>query len=134
MAVQKGYDAQIKIGSNVVAYGQSWSLNMSFITGDITALGEYDKSYTVTGRDGTASIEFVVDESDTAQGTLFTQLTATTPTDPTLVLVSNSTVGSLDGWTCTAVLTGITLNATQTGLQTGTANFQIDGGVTAYSS
>ena len=73
MSATIGKDGEVRIGSTVMAYMDTWSLNMTADVVEITAFGDTSKNRVQTFKDWTASMAGSLDRSDAQQAALLDQ-------------------------------------------------------------
>lgn len=125
MAIHKGSEGTVKVGSDSVAHIRSYSIEETAATIESTVMGADARSYESSLKDGTGTIDVYWDELDTAQNAL---------TIGTSVTVNFYPEGSDSGdayYTGTAIVTGITRTASFDGLVEATVNVQFSGGITS---
>lgn len=132
MAISKGWDGEVQVGTDKVAYINSWEINFNADALENTAFGDtvYDRSYQPGLRAHTISASGYMENiaGSTAQAALLNEMRASTePTAVTLkVLYDNDTE---KGWTGSCVITGITVGSPVDGLSPFSGNFQVSGGL-----
>ena len=132
MAINKGWDGEVQVGTDKVAYINNWEIAFSGDALENTAFGDtvYDRSFQPGLRSHTISISGYREKTtgSTAQAALLNEMRSTDePTAVTLkVLYDNDTE---KGWTGSAVITGLTVGAPVDGLAPFSGNFQVSGGL-----
>jgi hypothetical protein len=108
MAATAGKDGYVLIGTTgVVAYMDSWSINPSIDTPEITAYGDSAKAYGSALRGWTVNFSGTLDRSDTDQADLMDQFE-----DGTLAAIScRFYVAAASYWSGSVRLTGQTVNS-----------------------
>ena len=121
MAVHKGSEGYVKVGSNTVAEVQSWSLTESSETLDTTSMGDSARTYTPSLTSASGSVAVRWDETDTTgQGAM------TVGSEVTLALYVDA-----DSYaTVSAIITEAGVSSSFDGLVEGTFNFTANGAVT----
>jgi len=138
MAINKGWDGAILIGSDEIAHINNWEIAFSGDALENTVFGDtvYDRSYQPGLRSHTVTFSGYTEDSDAAQDALLDEMRVTD--EPTSVTVyclheRSSTIGK-SGWYGTAVITGITVGTPVDGLSPISGTFQISGGLATYST
>lgn len=131
MAISKGWNGGIKIGTDTMAHINNWEISFSGDALENTAFGDtvYDRTYQPGLRAHTITISGYADPTaDTAQTALFAEMKSTDePTAVTVVcLYDNDTE---KGWTGSAVITGLTMGDPVDGLAPFSGTFQVSGGL-----
>ena len=137
MAAYVGRNGQISItasSSGNVAFVDSWSLNGTIATADITAYGDSARKYAQTLRDATATLTMTMDRSDTDQGTLYAQFETATLGAVALRLYSGASAASSEFWAGQALLTGLTVNSAVGDKVSANINAQFTGGISYWTS
>jgi len=133
MAINKGWNGEVKIGADVVGSMNSWEINFSGDALENTAFGDgvYDRSYQPGLRAHTISISgFANATGDTAQIALLGEMKSTNePTAAGVTVVCLYDNSTEKGWTGSAVITGITMGAPVDGLSPFSGTFQVSGGL-----
>jgi hypothetical protein len=107
MAAYAGRDGYVTVGGSTVAYIDSWTMNATIGTADITAFGGTARSYEQTLRDVTVSITGTMDRSDAEQATLMDQFEDAALADVAVRLYTQSA----NYWSGNVRLTGMTVNS-----------------------
>ena len=137
MAVYMGRNGQISItasSSGHVSYVDSWTLNGTVGTADITAYGDSAHAYAHTLRDATATITMTMDRTDTDQVTLFDQFEDGTLGAIALRLYSGASAASSEFWAGQALFTGLTVNSNVGEKVSVSLNAQFTGGISYWTS
>lgn len=101
MSVHHGKDGVVKVGSNVIASTNSWTLSLKADTADKSAIGDSWKSHTVGLLSGDGKVSCYLDPADASQESL------TIGASVTLNLYEQGTTTGLMYWTFTATITGL---------------------------
>ena len=128
MAVQKGSEGLIKVGSATVAEVRSYSLEESADVVEKTAMGDSSRSYLSTLTQFTASVDVFFDETDTAQTALSVGSTVTLEVYPE----GDSTGDTY--YNGSAIVTGFTKSASFDGLVEASVSLQGSGGLTTSTA
>ena len=121
MAVHKGSEGYVKVGSNTVAEVKDWSLTESAETIDTTSMGDSARTYTPSLTTASGSVSVHYDESDTTgQGAM------TVGSEVTLALYVDSDTYA----TVSAIITEAGVSSSFDGLVEGTFSFSANGAVT----
>jgi hypothetical protein len=129
MAAYMGKDGYVTAAGSTVAYIDSWSLNASVGTAEITGYGNSAKAYTHTIRDASVSFTGTMDRSDAEQATLMDQFEDATLADVAIRLY----VLPATYWSGNVRLTGMTVNSAVGDKVSITWNGSINGAL-AYTS
>mgnify|MGYP000243071713 FL=1 len=128
MAVRKGSEGKIKVGSATVAEVKSYSLEESSDTVEKTAMGDSSRSFVSTLTSFVASVDVNFDETDSGQTALSVGSTVTLEVYPE---------GDASGDTYyqgSAIVTGFTRNAAFDGLVEASVSLQGTGGLTTLTA
>ena len=137
MAAYVGRNGQISItasSSGNVSLVDSWSLNGTIGTADITAYGDSARKYAQTLRDASATITMTMDRSDTDQGSLFGQFEAATLGAFAVRLYSGASAASSEFWAGQALLTSLTVNSSVGDKVSVSIGAQFTGGISYWTS
>jgi len=130
MAINKGWDGEVKIGASAIAHMNNWEIAFSGDALENTAFGDtvYDRSYQPGLRSHSITISGYTEDTGTAVSALLNaQRASTAPAAVTVVcLYDNDTE---KGWTGSAVITGLTVGAPVDGLSPFSGTFQVSGGL-----
>lgn len=107
MAATVGKDGQVAIADATIAYMDSWSINPSIDTPEITAFGDSAKAYGSALRSWTFSFSGTLDRSDTDQADLLDQFEDGTLADIGLRFYT----AAASYWSGNGRLTGQTINS-----------------------
>jgi len=130
MAAYLGKDGYLTVGGSTAAYIDSWSLNATVGTADVTGFGDSAHAYTQTLRDATVNFSGTMDRSDAEQATLMDQFEDATLADVALRLYW----APASFWSFNARLNGMTVNS-QVGDKVSISwTAQVNGAVAATSS
>mgnify|MGYP001163540084 FL=1 len=124
MAIHKGNDGTVRVGSNVIAHITSYTLDEAADTVEKTALGDSSKSFMVTLTSFSGSVDVFFDDDDTAQNAL------TIGAEVTLDFLPEGTGSGEARFTGTAIVTGLSLNTDPNSLVQQSITFQGSGGLT----
>jgi hypothetical protein len=132
MAISKGWQGSLVIGTDTVGSINNWEINFAEDALENTAFGSttpYDRTYQPGLRAHTVTISGYADPaSDTAQMALLNGMRASTePAAVTIVCYYNTTTPQ--GWTGSAVVTGLTVGMPVDGLSPFSGTFQVSGGL-----
>ena len=125
MAIHKGSEGTVHVGTDAIAEIRSYSVEQSASTIESTTMGDSARTYESSLTDGTGTIDVYWDETDTAQNALTIGASVTVKFYPE---------GADSGdtyYTGTALVTGITRSASFDGLVEATINVQFTGGITS---
>ena len=123
MAIDKGWRGAVKVGATTVAQMTEWTLDMSMDALEHTNFGStYDRQFQPGMRSFTCSFSGYSEDTDPAQLALLAEMT--TDTDAPAALTLSLLTSAANGFTGSAVLTGITRGAVADGLQTFSATAQ----------
>lgn len=128
MAVHKGSEGVIKVGSATVAEVRSYSLEESADVVEKTAMGDSSRSYLSTLTQFTASVDVFFDETDTAQTALSVGSTVT------LEVYPEGTSTGDTFYSGSAIVTGFTRSAAFDGLVEASVTLQGSGGLTTSTA
>jgi len=137
MAVKMGRDGMVKIGGDVVAYIDNWSMDANIDALEVTAFGNKNRAYAYGLKNVTAQMSGAFDATDTAQLAIRdTFMSTSTAAKTTAILIWNSsaTTGAIKGYSGTALLTNISIGSAVGDKITFSASLQFDGGVSAYTT
>jgi len=137
MAINKGWDGKILVGSGEMAQINSWEISFAGDALENTAFGDtvHDRGFEPGLRSHTVTFSGYYEDSDTAQSALVDNMMSTNASAAsTLVLLHNKTTGSKAGFTGSAVITGLTVGEPVDGLATFNGTAQISGGLSTYST
>ncbi len=129
MAGYMGKDGYVTVGGSTVAYLDTWSLNPSIGTADVTGFGNTSRVYEQTIRDASLSMGGTMDRSDAEQATLFDQFEDGTLADVAVRLY----VLPATYWSGNVRLTGMTVNSAVADKVSVTWNGVVNGNL-AYTS
>ena len=124
MAIHKGSEGTVKVGSDSIAHIRSYSIEETAATIESTVMGADARSYESSLKDGTGTIDVYWDETDTAQNAL---------TIGTSVTVNFYPEGADSGdtyYTGTAIVTGVSRSASFDGLVEASISVQGTGALT----
>jgi len=107
MAATAGKDGKVGIGTADIAYMDSWSLNPSIGTAEITAFGDSAKAFGSTLREWTVNFSGTLDRSDTDQADLMDQFEDGTLAD----IAIRCYTAAASYWSGNVRLTGQTVNS-----------------------
>lgn len=125
MAIHKGSEGTVKVGSDAIAEIRSYSIEETAATIESTTMGDTARSYESSLTDGTGTIDVYWDETDTAQNALTIGASVTVNFYP-----EGDTAGDTY-YTGTALVTGITRTGAFDGLVEATISVQFTGGITS---
>jgi hypothetical protein len=125
MAIHKGSEGTVKVGSDAIAEIRSYSIEETAATIESTTMGDTARSYESSLTDGTGTIDVYWDETDTAQNALTIGASVTVNFYP-----EGDTAGDTY-YTGTALVTGITRTGAFDGLVEATINVQFTGGISS---
>ena len=126
MAIDKGWRGAVKVGASTVAQINEWTLDMSMDALEFTNFGStYDREFMPGLRSFSGSFSGYSEDTDACQHALLAEFT--TDTDAPAVVTLSLLTSAANGFTGSAVLTGITRGAVADGLQTFSATFQLAG-------
>ena len=74
MAIHKGSEGTVKVGSDAIAEIRSYSIEETAATIESTTMGDTARSYESSLTDGTGTIDVYWDETDTAQNAIFKRI------------------------------------------------------------
>jgi hypothetical protein len=107
MAAYVGRDGYVTVGGSTVAYIDSWSMNASIGTADITAFGNAARVYDQTIRDVSVTFSGTMDRSDAEQATLMDQFEDAALADVAVRLYTQAA----NYWSGNVRVTGMTVNS-----------------------
>ena len=110
MAIQKGNAGIIKIGSNTFGQMRSYSIDHTSDTIESSVMGSTFKTYETGLTDFSASIDGYWDDVDTVQNAM------TAGAEVTLIFFPEGAAGSATRYTGTAIVTGVSRQASFDGL------------------
>jgi hypothetical protein len=96
MAALIGKDGSIRIGANIIGYIDSWSLNPTVGTAEVTQYGNVNRQYAYTIKDWSVTCSGTLDKTDAQQITLTNQFEGSALAVAALRLVT-TTGGSCRG-------------------------------------
>ena len=137
MAINKGWDGAILIGSNEIAHMNNWEISFSGDALENTAFGDtvYDRSFQPGLRSHTVTFSGYTEDTNAAQDALLDEMKSTDePSAVTVVCLHNRTTGAKAGWTGSAVITGLTVSSPVDGLSALSGTLQVSGGLSTYST
>ena len=142
MATNYGYDGSLLLGSTgttaaakATAHVTKWNMSVETDALEVTDFGDKDRDYVPGLRNVTANVEAYFSDTDTGQYAMKARIpSAATPSKVQAILRFHSTTGSKAGWKGSGVLTNVTIDVPNDGIQTITGNIQFAGGVSVYSS
>ena len=137
MAINKGWDGAILIGTDEISHINNWEVSFSGDALENTAFGDtvYDRSYQPGLRSHTVTFSGYTEDTNTAQDALLDEMKSTDePSAVTVVLLHERTTGSKAGWTGSGVITGLTVSSPVDGLSALSGTLQISGGLSTYST
>lgn len=125
MAVHKGSEGYVKVGSSTVAEVQNWSLTETAETIDTSSMGDTARSYVPSLTTANGSVAVRWDETDTSgQGAM------TVGAEVTLNLYPEGADTGDTYATMSAIITEAGTSASFDGLVEATFSFQVNGAVT----
>lgn len=124
MAKSLGNEGLVKVGSDVIAFIKSYTLEQQANTVEGTVLGDTTKSFAITDSSWNGSFDAFWDLSDTAQGNL------TIGASVTLLLQPQGATTGDEQYTGTALITGISVTANNDGYVETSITFQGTGALT----
>ena len=125
MAVHKGQEGFVKVGTNTVAEVKDWTLSESAETIDTTSMGDTTRSYVPSLKSASGSISVRWDETDTTgQGALIAGV------EVTLNLYPEGDSSGDTYLSCSAIITEVGTSSSFDGLVEGSFSFQVNGAVT----
>lgn len=107
MAAYTGKDGYVTVAGSTAAYIDSWTLNTSVGTADISAFGDSAHAYEQTLRDANVSITGTMDRSDVEQAALMDQFEDATLANIAIRLYTQNA----NYWSGNVKLTGMTVNS-----------------------
>ena len=125
MAIHKGSEGTVHVGTDAVAEIRSYSVEQTAATIESTTMGDSARTYESSLTDGTGTIDVYWDETDTAQNALTIGASVTVNFYP-----EGDTAGDTY-YTGTALVTGITRTGAFDGLVEATISVQFTGGITS---
>lgn len=125
MAIDRGWRGAVKVGATTLAQMTEWTLDMTMDALEKTNFGStYDREYEPGMRSFTCSFSGYSEDTDAAQHALLAE--GSTASGPAVVTLSLLT-SAANGFTGSAVITGMTRGAVADGLQTFSATAQFAG-------
>jgi hypothetical protein len=125
MAVHKGSEGLIKVGSNTVAEVKSYSLEESSDTIESTSMGDSYRSFEASLLSYSGSVECFWDETDTSG-----QVALSPGSSVTLVWYPEGADSGDTYYTGTAIVTGKTITGSFDGMVEASISVQGTGGIT----
>ena len=138
MAVNYGWDGAIRLGSTGGSTAAinitKWNLSVETDALEVTDFGDKDRDYVPGLRNVTATFEGNYDEAAGPHDYVTDGISSTgTPRKVTAILIYQNT-GTKAGWKGNGVMTNVSLDVPNDGLQTISGTLQMCGGVSAWSS
>ena len=124
MAVSKGKDGGFYVGSTLVTFMDTWSVNRGLAVEEVTGFGEDWDGKVATTRNWNASFSGTLDRSDAQQKALLEQLEDAEIAD---VAVRLGVVNSTKFWSGSAIVESDTISSTTKGLVKYSGNLQGNG-------
>lgn len=137
MAIDRGWDGAVLVGSNEMVKMNEWSLEMTGDALENTNFGStvVARTYQPGLRSYVANFSGYSETTNAAQSALEAEMTtANAPAAVTVVLLTNNTTGTKSGFTGSGVITGLTRGAMPDGMQTFSGSVQISGQLATYAS
>lgn len=126
MAVHKGSEGTVKVGSNAIAEIRSYSIEETSDTLETTTMGDTARTYTPNLTSWSGSVDVYWDETDsTGQGAL------TVGAEVTLNVYPEGDSAADTYYTGAAIVTGVTKNASFDGLVEASVSLQGTGALTS---
>lgn len=126
MAVHKGSEGTVKVGANAIAEIRSYSIEETGDTLETTTMGDTARTYTASLTSWSGSVDVYWDETDTTgQGAL------TVGAEVTLNVYPEGDSAADTYYTGTAIVTGVTKNASFDGLVEASVSLQGTGALTS---
>ena len=113
MATSKGKDGGFYVGSTIVTFMDSWTLNRGVQIEDVTSFGSDWDQAEATVKNWNASFSGTLDRTDAQQAALLDQLEDGAIAD---VAVRLATAGSTSFWSGSAIYASDSINSTTKGL------------------
>lgn len=137
MAINKGWDGAILIGTDEISHINNWEIAFAGDALENTAFGDtvYDRSFQPGLRSHTVTFSGYTEDSNAAQDALLDEMKSTDePTAVTVVCLHERTTALKAGWTGSGVITGLTVGSPVDGLSAFSGTIQISGGLATYST
>jgi len=137
MAINKGWDGAILVGTDEISHINNWEISFSGDALENTAFGDtvYDRSYQPGLRSHTVTFSGYCEDTDVAQDALLDEMRVTDePTAVTVVCLHERETSQKAGWTGSAVITGLTVGAPVDGLSPISGTLQVSGGLSTYAT
>lgn len=126
MAVHKGSEGTVKVGSNAIAEIRSYSIEETGDTLEVTTMGDTARTYVPSLTSWSGSVDVYWDETDaTGQGAL------TVGAEVTLNVYPEGDDAADTYYTGTAIVTGVTKSASFDGLIEASISVQGSGALTS---
>lgn len=126
MAVHKGSEGTVKVGSNAIAEIRSYSIEETGDTLEVTTMGDTARTYVPSLTSWSGSVDVYWDETDTTgQGAL------TVGAEVTLNVYPEGDTAADTYYTGTAIVTGVTKSASFDGLIEASISVQGSGALTS---
>ena len=124
MAVHKGSEGTVKVGTDQISELKDWSLTETAETIDVTTMGDSARGFTPSLTAASGSFTAFWDETDTAQSALLVGAEVTLNVYP-----EGDTSGDTYG-TMSAIITEVGKSATFDGMVEASFSFTVNGAVT----
>jgi len=125
MATHAGNEGAVYIGANQIAEVKGYSFDITRDVTEDTVMGDDFKTYKGTLGDATGSIDCFGDETDTSGQIALTPST----TEVTLNLYPEGNTTADSYYTCTAIITGLSISGANDGMVEASFSFQATGGI-----
>jgi predicted secreted protein len=110
MAIHKGSEGTVHVGSDAIAEIKSYSIEDTMDTVEVTTMGDTFRDYTPSLESFSGSIDVFWDEVDTAQ------IALQAGSEVTLKFYPEGTATSAKYYTGTAIVTGVSISASFDGM------------------
>jgi hypothetical protein len=125
MATHTGNEGAVYIGANQVAEVRSYTFDISYDNVEDTVMGDTHKTRKATLGDGSGSIECYWDETDTTGQIALEPGTS----EVTLNLYPEGNTSGDTYYTCTALISGLSISGSHDGMVEASFSFDASGGI-----